>query len=94
MTQMKGEGATTVTTSGTAVQIGAPDIICDVVLITASADNTGVIYVGTSTVNAATGEGSPLPAGANGTFPARDLNDIFIDSTENGDSVSYTYYEN
>ena len=81
-----------VTTAGTAVALAA-STTCKYVVIAAEADNTGVIAVGGSTVVAtlATRRGIPLNAGEKIGFPIDNLADVYIDSTVNGDGVTFTY---
>jgi hypothetical protein len=66
---------------------------CKRVVITAETDNTGVIVVGGSTVVAALGtrRGSPLSAGDSVTIVTNNLANIYLDTTVNGDGVTYHY---
>lgn len=88
------EGRTVVAAAGTAVQLHA-DLAARKVIITAETNNTGIITVGGSGVIAdlATREGTPLLAGDHFeiTVPGGNLNTIYLDSTVNGDGVTYTY---
>lgn len=86
-------GRTVVTTAGTAVQLTTTGTAALQVAITAETDNTGVIAVGGSGVVAAlaTRKGIPLNAGDTVTFEAIDLADVYLDSTVNGDGVTYAY---
>lgn len=93
--KLSGEGAKNVTTAGTPVAIGtATNQPIEAIVITAKAANTGTIYVGTSSVLASTFTGTPITAGKSVTFPlgSGDLDTIYIDSTVNGEGVSYTYF--
>jgi hypothetical protein len=85
-------GRKVVTTAGTAVQL-APSASAEEVCITAETDNTGTIVVGGSGVVAAlaTRKGTPLAAGQSFSTLLDDLGDIWIDSTVNGDGVTFTY---
>lgn len=88
-----GDGRKVVTTAGTRVQLSTTAVKCRSVAITAETDNTGVITVGGSTVVGAlaTRQGTPLAAGATTSFDINDLSLIYIDTTVNGDGVTYTY---
>ena len=86
------DGRQVVTTAGTRVALSSTSSIFDEVDITAETDNTGVIVVGASTVVAAqaTRRGTPLDAGDTKTFRNVDLKEIYIDSTINGDGVTWS----
>lgn len=88
-----GDGRKVVTTAGTAVALATTTAIKRV-YIQAETDNTGVIVVGGSTVVAslATRRGITLNAGDCITLDIDDLADVYIDSTVNGDGVTFTYY--
>jgi len=81
-----------VTTAGTAVALAA-STACKKVIITAETDNTGLIVVGGSAVVAAlaTRQGIPLYAGDSIEFEITDLASVYIDSTVNGDGVTFLY---
>jgi hypothetical protein len=87
-----GDGRKTVTTGGTAEALASSTSIKSVV-ITAETDNTGVIVVGGSTVVAALGtrRGTPLSAGESLSLEIDNLADVYLDTTVNGDGVTYTY---
>lgn len=86
-------GRTTVTTAGTRVTL-AVTTACKRLLLTALSANTGTIVVGGAAVVAAVGtrQGTPLLAGDTFELFIDDLNKISIDSTVNGEGVSYTYF--
>ena len=88
-----GHGVKTVTTAGTDVVL-ASSTTCKRVVIQAQTDNTGLIAVGSSGVDAtvATGTGILLSAGDTFELDIDNLADIYIDSTVNGDGVRYTYF--
>jgi hypothetical protein len=88
-----GHGVTTVTTAGTDVALAA-STACKKVTIQAQTDNTGVIAVGASGVDAtvATGTGILLFPGDSYEFDIDNLADIFIDSSVNGEGVRYVYF--
>lgn len=88
-----GHGVQTVATAGTDVALAA-STACKSITIQAQTDNTGLIAIGATGVDAtvATGTGVLLSAGESISIPADNLADIFIDSTVNGDGVRYTYY--
>lgn len=85
------DGHTNVTTAGTAVALAA-STPCSSVTITALSGNTGTIAVGASTVLAAVGatrRGIPLNAGDSVSIPIANVSTLFIDSTVNGEGVSW-----
>jgi len=87
-----GDGRKVVTTAGTSVAL-ATSTPCREVTITALGTNTGTLVVGGTTVVASAGtrRGVALAAGASLTLQIDDLADIYIDSTVNGEGVSYLY---
>lgn len=91
-------GTKTVTTAGTAVRIVANDTIFKSGTIQALSGNTGTICIGSSTVLAASKNGTCLTAGQAAplytvqAFPFN-LAAFYIDSTVNGEGVSYTIYQ-
>ena len=88
-----GHGVTTVTTAGTDLVLAA-STVAKLVIIQAQTDNTGLIAVGATGVDAtiATGTGVALYAGESVTLPVDNLTDIYIDSTVSGEGVRYTYF--
>jgi hypothetical protein len=83
-----GDNSQNVTTAGTRVQLTSQ--ACKKVIITAKAANTGTIWVGGSTV--ASGRGRPLVALQAEVFEVTNINAIYIDSTVNGEGITYTYF--
>jgi len=83
-----GSGQKNVTTAGTQLVL-AGNVKCGTVVIKALAANTGKIYVGDSTVSSTTG--FILDAGETISFDIDNLSDIYIDSSVNGEGVSYVY---
>ncbi len=85
-------GRKTVTTAGTRVPLVSVSTPCSAVCITALESNTGTIVVGGVTVVAllATREGTPIYATGSFIVEVDDLADIYIDSTVNGEGVSFT----
>lgn len=79
-------GQTNVTTAGTAVVLGASTAILGVV-IRAKLTNTGLIYVGPTGVTSSTGY--ILDRGAAVSVGVDNLADIFINSSVDGEGVSY-----
>jgi hypothetical protein len=75
-----------VTTAGTRVQL--PSIACNEVTIIAKRTNTGDIYVGGSTVSS-TVYGADLQAKDSITIKVSNANLIYIDSSVNGEGISY-----
>jgi len=88
-----GHGIKTVTTAGTDVALAA-STTCKRVLIQSQTDNTGLIAVGASGVDAteATGTGAILYAGDAVEMDIDNLADIYIDSTVSGDGVRFIYF--
>lgn len=90
------DGRKTITTAGTAEALVSTETAYNEVTICAEGDNTGVIAVGQSPVAAlATREGIYLDAGDCYTIDTKgqftgDLRDIQLDTTVNGDGVTYT----
>jgi len=86
-----------VTTAGTAVALSATSLLVSSVTIEAKATNTGVIYVGSSTVSSADNDGLAATESINwesdentGTI---DLAAQYIDSSVNGEGVNIWYVE-
>lgn len=88
-----GHGVKTVSVAGTDEQLSGAATQCHWVIIQAQTDNTGLIAVGASGVDAteATGTGLILDAGDSITLPLRHLNEIYIDATVSGEGVRYIY---
>lgn len=91
-------GAGVVTTAGTAVRLASESVPCTQIKIKAGkasgATNTGVVYVGGSSVSATTGY--PLTTGQTleiGPVETDSLNlmDVWIDAATNADGVLYLY---
>ena len=87
------DGVTTVSSAGTDVVLGG-DVACKKIDIQAQTDNTGLISVGFTGVDAteATGTGVILYAGDTYSLEIDNLNLIYIDSTVSGEGVRYTYF--
>lgn len=88
-----GHGVKTVTTAGTDEAL-AGSTACKKVVIQAQTDNTGVIAVGATGVDAtiATGTGIILYPGDVYELEIDNLADVFIDSSVNGEGVRYNYF--
>ena len=91
VTQLSGSilaeaNATNVTTAGTRVQL--PNVSCREVTIIAKRTNTGYIYAGKNTVSS-TVYGVELAAKDSFTFPVKNANEIYIDSSVSGEGISY-----
>lgn len=88
-----GHGVKTVTTAGTDVAL-ASSTACKRITIQAQTDNTGLIAVGGTGVDAteATGTGVILYAGDIFELETDNLADVFIDATVSGEGVRYTYF--
>lgn len=79
-------GQTTVTTAGSRVVLSA-SAACKSVTVKAFITNTGIIYVGNSSVSSS--NGFRLSAGDTVSMDISNLNTVNIDSSVNGESVSY-----
>jgi hypothetical protein len=88
-----GHGVKTVTTAGTDLAL-ATSTPCKKVTIQAQTDNTNIIAVGGSGVDAtiATGTGVALYPGDVFELDIDNLADVYIDSLVNGEGVRYTYF--
>ncbi len=84
-----GVGNTTVTTAGTRVAL-AGSTVCKKVVVCAKLANTGTIWVGGSTV--AAGSGIPLVPLQQIEIDIANLITVNIDSTVNGEGVTYLFY--
>jgi hypothetical protein len=80
-------GQTTVTTAGTHIQL--PSNACATVTIKAKKANTGLIYVGGSSVTS--GNGLILEAGEQITLNITNTNLLYIDSSVSGEGISYIF---
>jgi len=80
-------GQKTVTTAGTEVALASSQAILSGVRIKALAANTGIIYVGANPVTSTTG--FALAAGEEVFVEVANLATVFIDSSVNGEGVSY-----
>lgn len=89
------DGSKNVTTAGTRVQLTTTTgTYCHWVVVTARPANTGKIVVGGAAVVATAGSevGAPiLSAGDSCGLEINDLSKVWIDSTVNGEGVSFTY---
>ncbi len=87
-----GDGRKVVTTAGTRVALASSTVATRAIL-TAETSNTGLVVVGAVTVVAAVGtrRGVPLSPGATIEIGAGDLANIYIDSEQNGDGVTFLY---
>lgn len=90
VTNRVGDGSRTVTTAGTRVQLSTSSVPCRKVKLIGLDTNTGTIWVGGSTV--ADGRGEPIVAlQSTDWIETTDLTNIYLDSTVNGEGVSYIY---
>jgi hypothetical protein len=80
-------GQTTVTTAGTEVTLAASQALTQGVWVKAKLANTGNIYVGKNPVTSTTG--FELDAGESVFIPVADITTVFVDSSVNGEGVSY-----
>jgi len=86
-------GVKTITTAGTDEAL-AGSTVCKKVIIQSQTDNTGLIAVGTSGVDAteATGTGVILYAGDALEIEIDNLADVYIDATVSGEGVRYSWF--
>lgn len=86
------DGRQVVTTAGTRVNFS--NVPCRRVDITGLSTNTGIVVIGADTCIAAVGtrRGTPLVANQAYSIEIDNLNKLYIDSTVNGEGVSYTAY--
>ena len=80
-------GQKTVTTAGTRVVLATTQTLVSGVTIKALSTNTGIIYVGNSTVSSS--NGFRLSASAEIFIEIDNLATIYIDSSVNGEGISY-----
>lgn len=86
-----GNGKQTVTTSGTRVQL-ASSTTTTTITVRALVGNTGIIYVGNSAVTAS--NGFQLSASESVSIDLDNLSKVWIDSSVNGEGVTYIYLSN
>lgn len=86
-----GDGTTTVTTAGIAVQL--PTVSCKKIFVQAHESNTGAIVVGSSTVVAASVGRRGIEIFPTQVYPfdISNLNQLWVDSLNNGDKITYVY---
>lgn len=85
-------GKKTVTTAGTQVCLVSSSTPCYEVLIQALRTTGGRIYIGGSTVANDDSNGVYLTAGQSIQITAQNLTQIYINSTVNGEGVTYIYW--
>jgi hypothetical protein len=85
-------GRKVVTTAGTRVRITTTPTSIVSICVTALSTNTGIIVLGGNTVVAAAGTraGTPLQANESVTYNLGDLAEIYLDSTVDGEGISYS----
>lgn len=83
-----GSGKTSVTTAGTRVALAASTAVKSIT-IRALATNTGLIYVGSSSVSSS--NGFQLSSDETVSLDLDNLNKVNIDSAVNGEGVTYIY---
>lgn len=84
-----GDGSFTVTSAGTAVQVHSGSLAIVAVAITALSGNSGVLWIGGSTV--ADGRGLPLAAGETTVLGIDNLNKVYADTDNSTDGGSFLY---
>ena len=88
-------GTKTVTTAGTAVQLSTSSVACKYVMLNADEGNTGgLVFVGDSSVTALSGsqQGLQITPTANLKVEINNLNELWVDSQEDGDQLCYAYF--
>lgn len=80
-------GQTNVTTAGTRVALTTTQALVSGVTVKAKSTNTGIIYVGNSTVSSS--NGFRLSASAEIFLEIADLATVYLDASVNGEGVSY-----
>lgn len=85
-----GNGKQTVMASGTRVQL-ASSTATTTITVRALSTNTGLIYVGNSSV--ASANGFQLSADDAISIDLNNLNKVYIDSSVNGEGVTYIYLD-
>ena len=83
-----GNGVKAVATAGTAVQLATSNAI-KTITIRAFSTNTGLIYVGNSSVSSA--NGFQLSAQESVSLDIANISTIWLDTSVSGSSVSYIY---
>jgi hypothetical protein len=84
-----GDGSATVATAGTRVQLSTTSIPSKRILVTASKDNSGDVYVGGETV--ATGRGKLLVPLQDVWLDLDNVNKVYVDAETSADKVEYLY---
>jgi len=85
-----GSGHKTVTAAGTAEMLAANQP-CKSVVVKALSTNTGIIYVGVSTVDAT--NGFELSASESVSIDISDLNKLYLDVSVSSEGVSYLWVD-
>lgn len=86
-------GRKVVAVAGTPEALTAAALSISWVIVTAETDNTGLIAVGDTAIDAAAGtqQGTILAAGQSATIPIDDLSKVYIDASVAGDGVAFNY---
>ena len=90
------DGSKSVAAAGTPVQISTVSVPIPGVWIGGDTGNTGVIYVGASTVDGVEDQQRGIsvePAGNSIFIPVNNLNLIYIDANTSGDRASWAYVQ-
>ena len=90
------DGITTVATAGTPVRISSVSVPVPGVWVGGDTGNSGVIYVGASTVDGVEGQQRGIsiePAGNSIFIPVNNLNLLYVDSASSGDIASWAYVQ-
>lgn len=88
-TDLPVNGTRTVTTAGTRVQLSVTSVPCIDLIIQNPSGAVGKIYIGG--VNVASSNGIQLTAGQAMPVDYNNLNKIYLDADNNGQSVVYMY---
>ncbi len=84
------DGSLSVATAGVRTRFTTANIPCFSITMTANSANTGMLSVGGSAI-VAVSNGLPLSAGDTAIIEIDNLNKLYLDSTVNGEGLTYYY---
>ena len=94
VTGFLGDGHKNVSVAGTAEVLTATSTPCNMICIQAKGSNGGEVFVGGENVTNNYQGGISLRAYESLILYAENLTQIYVDSTVNGEGVTYTYWGN